>query len=35
MENNIHNILDTFGKIVYTHKTHEKAIERIEKRLVD
>ncbi|MDE1368177.1 SLATT domain-containing protein [Bacillus licheniformis] len=33
MENNIHNILDTFGKIVYTHKTHEKAIERIEKKI--
>ncbi|MER7786453.1 SLATT domain-containing protein [Streptomyces albidoflavus] len=33
MDNNYRNILETFGKVVYSHKTHEKAAERLDKKI--
>ena len=33
MNNNLGNLLETYGKIVYSHKTHEKAIQRIDRKI--
>lgn len=33
MNNNYSNILETFGRIVYSHKTHEKAADRLNRRI--
>ncbi len=33
MNHNYNNIMETYGRIVYTHKTHEKAVERLNKKV--
>ncbi|MFC0417728.1 SLATT domain-containing protein [Cytobacillus solani] len=33
MNNNFNNILELYGRVVYSHKTHERAIERLNKKI--
>ncbi|EDL65991.1 SLATT domain-containing protein [Bacillus sp. SG-1] len=33
MKYNYRNLLEVYAKVVYTHKTHEKAVERLENRI--